>query len=532
MVASSRRYSTAMFAAALPRILIALALAAILGVPMLFRPATATAPAGAVRLNIITPHNEQIRYEFEHAFDRWHREHHGQPAAIEWVTTGGTTEIRRQLQSIYRSAILSGRFTAEGTLSDPSITMPYDLLFGGGSYEHTEMKKGVTARPPGADADMVLPISVPVPFDQARLDAWFGPNEIGPLRIYEPEGYWLGVAASGFGIVYNRDVLAMLGVPEPTTWTDLTDPRLFGWVAMTDPNYSGSVATLYESIMNAYGWDDGWALLRRMSAGAPYFSNNSKKVALDVSRGEAAVGTSIDFFGRYESQAMQTDPADPLSSRVGYVDPPGVVLIDPDPITMLRGGPNPTTAARFIEFLLTDEGQAIWQFPARRSGASEPEPGVPPGPERFEIRRLPIQRGFIERWLDRCVDKVDPYAIVSKHPSLGFRGAIVPMFRAMVVDTHHDLRLAWRAILDARATPGFPPDVLAEMERLFDAMPEHTLADGTTLPFNGENCAAITRDLKIPHQASAWRIHGAAFFRDTYRRIADLAHPHLAGAVP
>jgi len=514
----------------LPRVLIALALIVILGVPMIFRPASATDPVDAVHLTIITPHNEQIRYEFEQAFSRWHQEKYGKPAAIEWVNPGGTTEIRRQLQSMYRSAVLEGRFRPDGTLVNPNAPMPYDMLFGGGSYELGQMKRGITARFPGASEDSTLTISVPLSVDQATLDAWFGPNQIGPNQIYDPDKYWVGVAASGFGIVFNRELLGRLGLPEPTTWNDLTDPRLFGWVAMTDPNYSGSVATLYESIMNSFGWDEGWRMLREMSANAPYFSNNSKKVALDVSRGQAAVGTSIDFFGRYESQAMQTDPNDPTSSRVGYVDPPGVTLVDPDPIAILRGGPNPEIAARFIEFLVSDQGQAIWQFPARENAsASAPLPdGAPMGPEKFEIRRLPMCRGFIERWGEYCVDRVDPYAIVSKDPNRGWRSVIVPMMRSMVIETHPELRRAWRAIIDARATPGFPPDVLAEMERLFSAMPTHTLADGTVIAVSPETVDALVKDWKKPRQASAWRIGAYTFFRDTYLRVEALARPHLA----
>ena len=271
-----------MLGAGLPKVLIGLALAVILGVPMIFRPKAIADPQGAAHLTIITPHNEQIRYEFEVAFSRWHQEHHGKPVAIEWVNPGGTTEIRRQLQSMYRSALLEGRFNPDGSLANPGAPMPYDLLFGGGSYEHGQMKRGISAKRPGDTEETMLTLSIPVPVDQATLDAWFGPNEIGPNLIYDPDKYWLGVAASGFGIVFNRELLGRLGIPEPTTWADLTDPRLFGWVAMTDPNYSGSVATLYESIMNAFGWDDGWKMLREMSANAPYFSNNSKKVALDV----------------------------------------------------------------------------------------------------------------------------------------------------------------------------------------------------------------------------------------------------------
>jgi len=131
------------------RILVLLAFVVVLGVPFLFRPRAAEAPADAARVIIITPHNEQIRTEFELAFDAWHREHYNQPAAIDWVQPGGTSEIRNQLMSVYRNAIINGVLTPEGELADADSPMPNDLLFGGGTYEHGKMKGGVSARPPG-----------------------------------------------------------------------------------------------------------------------------------------------------------------------------------------------------------------------------------------------------------------------------------------------------------------------------------------------------------------------------------------------
>lgn len=513
-----------------------LALVLLLGVPLALRPAR-TAPSSAKRLVIITPHNEQIRSEFAHAFSQWHLERFDEPVAIDWRNPGGTSEIRRLLDSQYIDAISRGRILPDGTLAPGAEPMPYDLFFGGGTYDHGQAKIGVRATPPGATEQIAMPLSIPAGFPQAQLDEWFGENVIGSGPLYDPPDparndpgqYWLGVAVSGFGIVYNRDVLRALDLPDPVSWRDLTDPRLVGWIALADPRQSGSVATTYDSILNNYGWDEGWRTLRLMSANARYFSSSSSKVPLDVSQGQAAVGIAIDFYGRYQAQAVMRPGETPETSRVGYIDPPGEVYIDADPITLLRAGPNPELARRFIDFCLTEKAQSLWQFPAherlRAEGLPVPEDAL--GPHRFELRRMPVRRIMFERHLDRMVDRVNPFLIASTVPIRGWRSAVGPIMGAFSIDIHDEQAAAWKAIIAAR-NAGAPTDLLAEMDRLFFAMPTHTMPDGSELEFNEANFRAIRADWRNAGRDArpTWnemRLGYTLFFRDNYRRIVELA---------
>ena len=53
------------------------------------------------------------------------------------------------------------------------------------------------------------------------------------------------------------------------------------------------------------------------------------------------MGVCIDFNGRYQSQAIRSHGG---GDRIAYIDPPGATMIDPDPISMLLGAPNPEMA--------------------------------------------------------------------------------------------------------------------------------------------------------------------------------------------
>lgn len=441
-------------------IVIGFCLLVLFGVPLFFQGDKDSPPADADRVIIITPHNEQIRYEFAQGFSNWYKKEFGEDAVVVWSVPGGTSEIRRMLQSQYAHALESGK----------NIGGEADLVFGGGSYEHGVLKEEITKKVNGEE--LTTTISVPAMIDQQFLDEVYGENVIGDKTVYDPEGYWHGLALSGFGIVYNNEVLHELGIDSPTTWDALCNPELAGRLALVNPAQSGSVTTAFEAILNNLGWERGWQILRRAAANARYFSASSLKPPADVSQGDATMGVCIDFYGRYQSQAVKSSGG---GDRVGYVDPPGATMIDPDPISLLRGAPNEALALEFIKYCMTLEAQALWQF------ATDDNVDYL-GPTQFELRRMPVRREIYTSYMDRMVDQVNPYETARKSPfpDRNMRAFISPLFSAMAMDNHDQLIDAWRAIVNHPAYPDTDEIVTAEdvddpqlheMLAAFDAMP-------------------------------------------------------------
>lgn len=512
------------------RLAVAVSLVLILALPFFFRPRAQDAGDAEERIIVITPHIEHLRVEFARGFSEWHRARHGSSVFVDFRQPGGTSEIRKQLEAQYAAAVRRGMISPEGECAPG--TMPFDLLFGGGSYEHDQVKRGVTVSvADGHGARMVtVPISVPVGFDASTLRAWFPMERVGSSRVYDEDLYWFGCALSSFGIVYNVDMLEKLGLPAPRDWEDLTDPGYAGWLALSDPRQSGSVATTYESILNNYGWERGWRILRAMSANAQYFSNSSTKAPLDVSAGEAASGVAIDFYGRFQAQATLQPGQRPDESRVGYVDPEGLVFMDPDPVSMLRGGPNPVVARRFIEYVLSEQGQSVWQLPAK--GEDAPEEAL--GPRRYELRRMPIRPMMYEEHFDRFIDKVKPYEIASAAAARGWRSMIAPLMGAFAIDIHHDQQRAWRAMAGIRgavasgrfdaAAAGLTAgeDPLVVIDELFYAMPTHVFSDGREALLTEATYAAVRADWRDPDRAAEHKIAYTRFFRENYRRIVAM----------
>ncbi|GAB4108561.1 MAG: hypothetical protein Kow00105_15900 [Phycisphaeraceae bacterium] len=475
----------------LPQVVVLVLLAILVGAPVIWRPPESVRPADALTLTIFTPHNEQIRYEISRAFSDWHEQRFGRPVSIQW-RVGGSGEIQRILTSQYRAelrqAIAQGRAVR---------SVGYDVVFGGGDYMFDKYFKrvGVTAPDPDArDGIRRVSITQSIRLSEELIRRVYQDGKIADARTYDPDGHWWGVILSSFGIVYNRDALGDLGLAEPARWVDLTDPVYRHRLALADPSHSGSVRVTYNAILQRLGWDTGWRVLRRLFANARYFSTSSAKIPLDVSAGEATAGICIDFYGRYQAQMVG-------GNRIGYIAPAGTTVYACDPVAVLNGvtGQRLELAVRFVEFLLSYEGQAIWCF---RAGDTD-------GPKQYELRRPPVSHElYIPQRMARMVDPVNYYAaaVPLKPGTPNYMGVVSEVLHAMAIDTHDDLKSAWDAV--NRETD---PLRRTKMLELFDELP-FTQAELIERSDEWE---------RNPDLRERDRIEWSRFFRERYLRLVE-----------
>ena len=332
----------------------------------------------------------------------------------------------------------------------------------------------------------------PVSFDPGFLTAVYGNGTLAGRPLRDPDGYWFGCALSSFGLIFNAELLAEAGVAVPAGWESLADPRLRGLVALVNPAQSASIASAMDTVLQREGWERGWRILRRAAANARSISASAPRAPIDVGQGDAALAMCIDFYGRAQQQAV-ADGGSP--GRVGYLDPLGRTTVDPDPVALLRGAPHPQLARRFIEFVLSPEGQRLWQF----------APGTQGGPRRHALRRIPVRRDLFLAEGDRFTDRVDPATLASdagaQNPDV--RAFVAPMFVALALENRELLQRAWAAIA---AHPEYPRDgrVLAAadaaspelraMLQAFDAPPRVPAPGGTVVELCDPDSLRAVRD--------------------------------------
>ncbi len=305
-----------------------------------------SALAMADRLVLISPHWEGIKYEFERAFKVHYQRETGRTVELNWLDVGGTSETTRFIRSEFKSK--------------PS-GIGIDLFFGGGIDPYLTLKQA------GLLESYALP--------QALLSQI--PPRLGGVPLYDPGFQWYAATLAGFGIVYNKAVLELTGLPVITTWKGLSAPSAFTWVGSADPRKSGSVHMAYEIILQAYGWKEGWKIITGIGANARKFTNSASQVPKDVAIGEVAYGLAIDFYAWAQVDESGAD-------KIGYVMPDNLTNINPDSIGILKGAPNKEVAEAFIRFVLSESGQKLWIL----------NKGHPHGPHRFQLNRFSVLPGL------------------------------------------------------------------------------------------------------------------------------------------
>jgi ABC-type Fe3+ transport system substrate-binding protein len=371
------------------------------------------------RVVILTPHVDAIRHEFGRGFAQWHQVRFGEPAEVDWRNVGGTSDALRFLLSEY---------------ARKTNGIGVDLLFGGGQEPYLVL----------ADKKLVTPYQPPAKI----LDGI--PQHLHGMDLYDPNFDWYAAALSSFGILENTRVQRMLGLPFARRWDDLANPKLVGWVGVGDPRKSGTMNVMFESFLQAYGWERGWQLLTHIGGNARRFDPLSSSTAKDVALGETAYAFAIDFYGFSQmSMAGRTN--------LTFVLPDDFTALNADCIAILKGPPNLITARRFIDFVLSEAGQKLWLLPR----------GYPEGPQQFSIERMPLRPELYKRFKGVGNIEFSPFDLqqtftYNSRLSRDRRDVVAALAGALLVDAHDGLRSAWRAVI-AR---GMAPGDLAELGRM------------------------------------------------------------------
>jgi ABC-type Fe3+ transport system substrate-binding protein len=406
-------------------------------------------------LIIISPHGSDIRREFERGFSNWHQQKYGSLVKVRWPDVGGTGNIGKELDGAYKTNASSG----------------YDLVFGGGSamFEYFR-QRGILERPP---------------IDEALLAQI--PKDIFGTPLHGAGHTWIAATMSNFGICYNKDRIQELGLKTPRMWEDLATGDWFGHLSLADPSKSGSVRSSYEQIFLQYGWEKGWGVLIKMFANTNQMREGGAMPSDDVGTAQAVAGIVIDFYGR--KAVLRVGDA-----IAGFAIPEQGSVTDPDPIAMLKGAPHPELSARFIEFVISEEGQKLWTFRAR-SGKG--------GPDHYVLGRLAIRPDMYEKYKAEMFDPTNPFAnpqpLKANEKETVLRGTFIgELIKAALIDNREALVEARGAIRAA----GDPADLLAKLEAVPTFVPTRVegveLADTVRRPVTQELQAALAAEFKPP----------------------------------
>ncbi len=253
------------------------------------------------------------------------------------------------------------------------------------------------------------------------------PQKVGAFPINDPEGYYKGFAASGYGFMWNTRYLKAKKLPVPKTWADLAKPVYHGHVGMSAPSRSGTTHLTVETLLQGMGWAEGWAMWKAIAGNFKTVTERSFGVPDGVNSGQFGIGIVIDFFGL-------SSEASGFPVKFLY---PQVTTLVPANIAIVKSAPHPKAAAAFIEFLLSADGQEVLLDPKIRR--------LPVNPATYAKAPADFPNPFKDKSIGAAV-KFDLELSKNRY------NVINSLFDVMVTYRLDDLRAATKAIQNAEAT--------------------------------------------------------------------------------
>lgn len=247
------------------------------------------------------------------------------------------------------------------------------------------------------------------------------PGRIGGQALSDPQNRYEAFEVAGYGLAWSPAAFAARGLSAPDGWRTLADPKLRGAVALPVPGRVGFAPALYDVILQAEGWEGGWALLLRAAAGAALIGSGGQ-TSQTVVGGQAAAAPTIDFF-------VESAIADGHPVALAY---PKRTAFLPAHAALLSTAKQPQAGRAFINFVLSADGQKLLFSP--------------------DVRRHPVRPAV---YAAAPKDMANPFAAADPSfvfdPAKGRAGVIVALFDRAITARHDRLNALWAAVAAAPA---------------------------------------------------------------------------------
>jgi phosphoglycerate transport regulatory protein PgtC len=265
-------------------------------------------------------------------------------------------------------------------------------------------------------------------------------ESVNGVQIADPDHHFLASEIAGYGMVVNPHTIKASGLSLPADWQDIASPAWAGRVILPIPSQVGFAPGLYEAILGALGWNEGWRVIQQMAAQAKLATAGSTFVTDDVASGNFAVGLTIDFFANAAIANGQ-----PLNfiypHHVGY---------SPAHIGILQSSRHGAAAEAFVAFVLSDAGQALLFHP--------------------DIRKLPVKASVYRQappgYFNPFAQSVNPAKQTSLEALLRRQALTSAVFDACITRPKTTLDSMWQQLYQAEAKQTEATPLLTEARAL------------------------------------------------------------------
>ncbi|SFE80233.1 ABC transporter substrate-binding protein [Alteribacillus iranensis] len=199
---------------------------------------------------------------------------------------------------------------------------------------------------------------------------------------YDEDYHFYGFSAAALGLSYNTDLIE----EPPREWEDLTHEAYQDQIAIPSPSESGTARDFVAAYIAQEGEEEGWAFFEELrDNGLSMEGSNNPALTSVINGANGVVMAGVDYM-----VYNNIEGGEPLD----IVFPESGTTITPRPAFILESAENVEEAEKYIDFILSDEGQGIvadhYLLPARED--------IPPHEDRAaydEIAELDFEWEYL-----------------------------------------------------------------------------------------------------------------------------------------
>lgn len=204
------------------------------------------------------------------------------------------------------------------------------VWFGGPSQEHIAAKKFGLLAPYKPNLDWTLP-----------------PNG------HDAEWQWVGYYFGAIGFGSNSNILKKINAEPPASWEDLLKPAFKNQIAIAFPYTSGTSYTVLATLVQMWGEDKAFDYWKKLNANVHHYDKSGSAPVTQAGLGEVgvAIAFSHDLISKGSAKGypvVMSFPKEGTGYEIGAM-------------SVIKGGPEPELAKKFIDWALSVRAQNLMQ---------------------------------------------------------------------------------------------------------------------------------------------------------------------------
>ena len=176
-----------------------------------------------------------------------------------------------------------------------------------------------------------------------------------PAELKDPEGNWFSIHKATVVFVINKNLVK----ESPRGWQDLLNPKYGKSVVYLDPRTAGIGYAIVIATTYAHGGD-----LDNLDKGVDYLAALQKsgnvRMIEKTTEFDKFVKGEIPVWITYDMNAYRARYIAGLGDAIDIVIPAEGTITAPYAISLVKGGPNPSSGKLWLNYILSSEGQGLF----------------------------------------------------------------------------------------------------------------------------------------------------------------------------